>query len=110
MDKPIVEMDDLEFVRTFDEIGSDIRKGMLESARQGEDQELRVAVVLLTLPSGETRIVTYSAEYGDKEAWVCARDLVREIRRTKSLHEGESVEAFVWDVRRVEPVVGEHDQ
>lgn len=95
--KPIVEMNDFERERMWDEFSSSIDVGMLDDARQ-HAESVRLAVVVLTLTDGTRRILSYSCEYGDGEGLKNESDQIRRIRRTNRLKEGESVDRFVIEL------------
>jgi hypothetical protein len=109
--KPLLAMDDLEFRRTMDDVGSRITEGVLQEARSRDKSFLLVAAAVLTLRSGAKR-VPYAIDDDDGGADVVAT-VVQEAQ--PHLKDGEKLETeFVelsidleaeWNVR---PVVPEH--
>jgi hypothetical protein len=102
-DKPLVEMDDLERVRAWDDIHLECNEGLLVDARTAQ-APLRLAAAILVLPSGDRRVVFYTPEYGDNEGLEDVGHFLREVRRTTLLQPGESLERVLIDLPAVMPM------
>lgn len=106
--KPFLEMDELELRRTFDEMGADNNAGMLDEARSSveESRVFTLSIVMLrtlpVVPKGSLfegmRILHWNPEYGDDEARISMGEFVSELRCSKLLHEGESVERYLGEL------------
>ena len=102
-EKPLVEMDELERVRAWDDINLVCNQGLLDDARSTQAR-MRLAAAILVLPSGETRIVFYTPEYGDNDGLEDVGHFLREVRRSMLLQPGESLERVLIDLPDVMPM------
>lgn len=94
-DKPLVEMDDLERERAWDNLMADNTRQMIDHARSGKKEEFLLSLVVLTLVDGSQRVVIWHADYGDGDTIGNDEELVRKIRRLKLLKNGEKIEHFM---------------
>lgn len=95
--KPFVHMKPEEAQQAWDEIGADLRLGMLKDARNGKAMKLRFACIFL-VTKDDRRLLSYVPEYGDREGLGQEEDFAEEIRRTGSLQPGETLEVQLLEV------------
>ena len=105
--KPFMEMSKLELRETFDELGLDLNEGMLNDARSSaeESRTFTLSIVMLRMtkksdgsPFDGLRILHWNPEYGDDEGRSSMEDYVKELRRSKLLREGETVERYLGKI------------
>lgn len=83
--------------KRLDEIGDEIHSTLLDEARTDVSTErTAIAVLILTLPDGNEKVVTHYAEYGDDEGTAKTKALRDEMQ--KFVRPGESLRIRVVDV------------
>ena len=98
--KPLMEMTPQEFDMAMDSAGRNIDRRILDAVRRGEDQDVVLAVAILTLPDGTRRIAVTGCEYGDGEGIRFAKGFVAGVKRTHLLHKGERIHVETWRMER----------
>lgn len=102
-DKPLVQMNDIEFRNVFDNLerGPDSLLGaMLSDARtQRSDHVIRTSAVVLVLPSGEERPLAAFSEYGDDEGRESAACCLRYCAEVGALTPNERLERLLLETR-----------
>ncbi len=100
--KPLVEMSKEELRDAFDEIGLGTNFRLLQEARNGDNQEIIVAVAIL-LP--RALYVLTALEYGDGDGIERIDNFIAEIERTPGLLlDGEKLHRTVIKVTRAESI------
>ncbi len=78
-----------------EEFERELHEGMLEDARS-EPATISLAIVVLTLATGERKVLTYYQEFGNDDGIGLAGEIVQKIRRARGLLQpGEKLERFL---------------
>lgn len=98
MNKPLLAMSEIERERAWDKIHEPIGDDLLKDARASAvDTAIVFAAVILVAADGSRRCLTHVAEYGDAEGISNMLDLVRQLRRSGQLLDGERVEVVTLE-------------
>jgi len=97
MNKPLVQMNELELMRTFDAIGGDINDAIMKQARNGAPTDPVLVAALVLVKDGVRRCVSHSSEYGDGAGVEMMEDLRRQLIRTNKIANDERLELVVLE-------------